>query len=187
MSLSYNDAMRPDSLKSSKRVFEGVRFEVRRVELAARTPGAAAVTRDACVTPNAVVILPMVDEQTVVMIRNHRFAVDQDLWELPAGTMEDGESAQACAERELVEETGYRSGLVRHLVDFLPSPGFSTERMHAFVARDLTHVGQNLDENERITVEVMTLNRSMQMLRDNTIRDGKTMTTLLYYQTFGRQ
>lgn len=186
MTLTYNGGMFTNPLKNAKSVFDGARFDVRRVELPSRTPGAATVTREACVTADAVVILPMLDEQTVVMIRNHRFAVNEDLWELPAGTMEDGESTQICAERELVEETGYQASQLYHLIDFFPSPGFSTERMHAFVASDLIQVGQNLDENERITVEVLTLNRSMQMIRDNKIRDGKTMTTLLYYQTFGR-
>ena len=168
-------------------MFEGVRFDVHRVDLPGR--GGPTVRREACVTRDAVVILPVLDRHTVVLIRNERFAVDQTLWELPAGTIEpgDGEAGElplACAARELTEETGYRADRIEPLVTFYPSPGICTELMHAFVGRDLTHVGQQLDENERITVEVISLDRSIQMVRDNTICDGKTIATLLYYQTY---
>ncbi len=179
--------MHPASLTHTPRVFEGVRFDVYRVDLAGR--GGRTVRRETCVTRDAVVILPMLDEQTVVLIRNERFAVDQNLWELPAGTIEPGtggagEKPLACAVRELTEETGYRAARIEPLAAFYPSPGICTELMHAFVAHDLTHVGQQLDENERITVEVTPLAQSIQMVRDNTIRDGKTIATLLYYHTF---
>ena len=165
-----------------QKVFQGVRFSVHRVNLPARS--GESVQRDACVTPEAVVILPIFDRDTVVMIRNERFAVGQTLWELPAGTVEYGEPIVECAGRELIEETGYRAGRLAHLVDFYPSPGICTENMHAYLAEDLQHVGQHLDDNEQIFVEVMPLSRSMQMVKDNTIRDGKTMAVLLYYQTF---
>jgi len=172
--------MLPNTDQTSKRVFEGVRFDVHAVEL----PGhnGRTVRRDAVVAPHAVVILPVLDEQTVVLIRNERFAVGQTLWELPAGTIEQGEDPGTCANRELLEETGYRADRMTKMIDFYPSPGICTERMYAFLAQGLTHEGQSLDENERITVEVIALKRSMQMVRDNTIRDGKTIATLLFYQ-----
>lgn len=170
-----------DADLKSTQVYEGVRFNVHAVEL----PGhnGQMVGRDAVIASNAVVILPLLDERTVVLIRNERFAVDQTLWELPAGTIESGEDPQRCAQRELLEESGYRAGRMTKLIDFYPSPGICTEQMHAFLAQELTHEGQSLDENERITVEVVPLKRSMQMVRDNTIRDGKTIATLLYYHT----
>lgn len=179
--------MPPASLNHAPRVFEGARFDVHRVDLPGR--GGGTVRREACVTRDAVVILPVLDRHTVVLIRNERFAVGRNLWELPAGTIEpDGgeaaETPRACAARELTEETGYRADRIDPLVTFYPSPGVCTELMHAFVGRDLTHVGQELDENERITVEVMPLEQSIQMVRENTICDGKTIAALLYYQTF---
>lgn len=173
--------MLPDTDQASACVFEGVRFDVHTVEL----PGHSGrtVRRDVVVAPNAAVILPLLDEQTVVLIRNERFAVGQSLWELPAGTIEHGEDPGHCAQRELLEEAGYRAGRMTKLIEFYPSPGICTERMHAFLAQDLTHIGQSLDENERITVEAVALERSMQMVWDNTIRDGKTIAALLYYHT----
>lgn len=172
----------PTAEPKSRLVFQGVRFDVRCVELLNR--GDRITERDVVVAPPAVVILPLLDEQTVVLIRNERFAVGQNLWELPAGTLESGEQPRYCAGRELAEETGYRARVIEPMTDFFPSPGICTERMHAFLARDLEHVGQHLDETERITVEPVPLDRSIQMVHDHTIQDGKTIAMLLYYQAF---
>lgn len=168
----------------SKCVYGGIRFDVHQVEL----PGAtgidhvpSTVTRDVCVTSDAVVILPLLSVDSVVLIRNERFAVGETLWELPAGTTEPGELPLQTARRELIEETGYQAERVAHLIDFFTSPGICTETMHAFVARGLRQVGQDLDENERITPEVVDLKQTMKMVADNTIRDAKTIATLLYY------
>jgi ADP-ribose pyrophosphatase len=86
----------------------------------------------------------------------------------------------------LREETGYEAANVQRLVEFFTTPGFCTEMLTAFLARDLTSREQDLDETERITTEAVPLNQSIQMVRDNRIRDAKTIATLLYYQTFLR-
>ncbi len=165
-------------------LFHGTRFDVRGIKLARRTGGT--LQREVVVPANAVVVLPMLDDQTVVLIQNERFAVGQTLWELPAGTIEAGEDTALCAGRELLEETGYAAAQVTRLIEFYPTPGFCTELLTAFLARDLTFQGQDLDETERITTTAVPLNESIQMIRDNRIRDAKTIATLLYYQTFLR-
>jgi len=175
----------PDDLTSHNSVlFHGARFEVRGIELSQRSGGT--MRREVVVPANAVVVLPMLDDQTVVLIRNERFAVGQTLWELPAGTIEAGEDPAFCAGRELTEETGYRADQITQLNEFYPTPGFCTELLTAFLARGLTFKGQDLDETERITTEALPLNESIQMVKDNRIRDAKTIATLLYYQTFLR-
>ena len=175
----------PDDTTTDKQVlFHGTRFDVRQIELARRSGGT--MRREVVVPANAVVVLPMLDEKTVVLIRNERFAVGQTLWELPAGTLEAGEDTALCAGRELLEETGYAAAEVTRLIDFYPSPGFCTELLTAFLARELVFRGQDLDETERITTEAVPLIESIQMVRDNRIRDAKTIATLLYYQTFLR-
>jgi ADP-ribose pyrophosphatase len=168
-----------------RELFRGSRFDVYQIELAPRTPGKPPQQRELIVHPGAVVVLPMLDDQ-VVMIRNQRWAVNQELWELPAGTLEPPEPPDACASRELIEETGYKAGHIEPLAEFYSSPGFCSELLHTFLATDLTHVGQQLEETEKITVELLPFDRVLEMVKSNQIRDGKTMAALLYYHAFTR-
>jgi len=192
-------------VETAELAFQGPRFEVRR--LTARDAGGAEHRRDVVVHPGAVVILPLLaaasldersvssgtddapagpsraessSEPEVVLIRNHRVAVNRTLWELPAGTLEPGESPAACAARELVEETGYRAARLQPVCEFYTSPGICTERMHAFLAEDLTWVGQSLDEGEQISVAPTRWSEAMRMARSGEITDGKTLTLLLW-------
>ncbi len=128
--------------------------------------------------PGAVMIVPLLDDERVVMIRNYREAVEADLWELPAGKLEPGEPPEAAAARELLEETGYRAGRLDKLTEFYTSPGFADELMHAFVATDLTPDQQRLEPGERITVEIMHVSQALNMIREGEIRDGKTIAGL---------
>lgn len=165
-------------------VYRGPRFEVH----AASLPGACGQTvqRDAVVSQDAAVILPLLDAATVVLIRNERFVVGHTLWELPAGTVEAGEDPRVCAARELAEEAGYEAGRLTALTRFYPSPGLCTECMHAYLAEQLRHVGQSLDANERIVVETRPLDEAMKMIERGEICDGKTIAALLYYAVFVR-
>ena len=179
----YNTVMLPESLKDAQRVLQAAKFDVYQTELADRDGQSYA--KQFVVHNGAVVILPLLDDDRVVMIRNKRPAVDQTLWELPAGTLEVDEDPADCAGRELIEETGYEAGSIEPMCDFFSTPGFCTERMWVFVARELTHVGQQLEATEQITVEVLPRQETMQMMRDGEIMDAKTMTALLYYDAFG--
>jgi ADP-ribose pyrophosphatase len=129
--------------------------------------------------PGAVVIVPVLAPDQLVMIRNRRVAVGEELWEFPAGTLEAGEPPEACAPRELIEETGYQARDTKPLGWFYTTPGMTDERMHAFVATGLSHVGQALEEDESIRVEVVELTDAMTMLSDGRLRDGKSMLALL--------
>ena len=140
--------------------------------------------REIAEVADAVVILPLMEDGRVVLIANERFAVNQTLWELPAGTLEPGEDPAACAARELAEETGYEAQRIERLTAFYPSPGFCTEKLHAYRATGLKHVGQSLDETERITPHVVALDEAYAMIHDGRIEDGKTIATLLYHHAF---
>jgi len=154
-----------------------LRVERRRVT----TPHGQQLERVVVVHPGAVVVLPLLDAETVVMIRNYRHAAGATLLELPAGTLEADESPEACAARELIEETGYRAGRCERLMSFYTSPGVLSERMHAFIARDLTEVGQQLAEGEEIDVELVRLDRIRQLLAGGELVDGKTIAVLGTY------
>jgi ADP-ribose pyrophosphatase len=171
---------RMDQAKPSGRVvFQGRKVELRLVDLPLAHGGTA--QRELVIHPGAVVILALTDAEEVVMIRNVRFAVGQELWELPAGTLEPSEPPQECAFRELREETGYQAERLEPLGRFYSSPGFCTELLYAFVARGLNNVGQDLEADERIRVEVLPLQRVRQMMLDGEIVDSKTLAALGLY------
>ncbi len=139
------------------------------------------ITRDVVVHPGAVVILPVLANGHIVMIRNHRYTVEMDLWELPAGTREPGESPEVTARRELEEETGYRAEVMTPAIAFFTSPGICTEWMHAFVATNLEKVEQNLQGDERIEVEIVPPAEARRGLIDGRWIDAKTVAVLGHY------
>ncbi len=183
--------MVPDLLRKTQPDYVASRFDVRQANY--QTPDGKLHRRDVVVHPGAVIVLPLLEsdnsnEPTVVLIRNERFAIGQTLWELPAGTLDvDGESPIECARRELTEEAGYEAAAVERLTMFFTCPGICTEDMHAFVASELTHVGQQTESGENITVEQRPMSQVMKMIKSGEICDGKTIATLLYYETFVRE
>jgi len=142
------------------------------------------VRREIVRHPGAVVVVPVLEDGRLVLIRNYRIAVDDRLWELPAGKLEENEEPQRAAARELEEETGYRAGRIRPLTAFFTSPGFADERIHAFIAEELTFVGQNLEPGEQIEAETLPRDEVLAMIADGRIRDGKTIAAVLMWDHF---
>lgn len=160
-------------------------FQVTRKTIA--QPNGSTITREIVVHPGAVVIVPVLDDGRIVLIRNFRYTVDQELWELPAGTREAGEKTMETAARELEEETGYRADKLTPLAEFYTSPGILTEKMYAFIATGLENVGQKLEPGERITVEPIECKNVERMLMVGDIQDGKTLAALgLYFLKLGQ-
>ncbi|MEX1012138.1 MAG: NUDIX hydrolase [Waddliaceae bacterium] len=163
------------------KMFKGPRFDVDRIILNGHA-------KDYVVHPGAVVILPFLKEgEEVLLIKNKRFAVNKTLWELPAGTLEKGEEPMITAGRELEEETGYKASSIHPLLHFYTTPGFCNEKIHAFVASDLEYIGQKLDPTEEITVHGIPFEKTLLMIDEGEIIDGKTISTLLYYEHLKRR
>ena|SRR5438045_1166925 len=143
--------------------------------------------REIVVHPGAVVILPFVDDKTILLIRNRRYTIQQILLELPAGTLEPGEAPMNCAGRELQEETGYLASRLKPIGNFYSSPGILTERMYAFAASGLKKTAPALEEGEEVEVFTVDFSDAVSMIKDGQIQDGKTIATLLLYERFFSQ
>jgi ADP-ribose pyrophosphatase len=167
------------AMKTREEILSNSLFKV--VRLTFREPDGREIVRDVIEHRGASVILPLLDDGRVILIRNVRRTVGKTLWELPAGTLEPGEAPEVCAAREVEEETGYRAGTITPLTAFFASPGILDERMHGFLATDLTPSEQSLDADEEIEVFPIPQWQVRDMLRDGHIEDGKTIALLLYW------
>ena len=169
-------------MSNSDILFQGRLF---RVERAVQTmPDGSRHLREVVRHQGAVVILPLLDDGRVCFVWNYRVAVEETLFELPAGTLEVGEDPAETAVRELAEETGYRAGRIEPLLSFWMSPGILDERMYLFLAQDLQPGPMALEAGEAIEPMLCTFEEALEMARRGDIHDSKTLVGLLYYQTF---
>jgi ADP-ribose pyrophosphatase len=139
------------------------------------------VTKDREVVrhPGAAAMVPLLDDGNVVLVKQYRHAVNNYLWEIPAGTLEPHEEPVACAERELIEETGYEAKDFDKLTEILPAPGYTDEHIHIFLATGLTLGEQRLEDDEVLTVQPTPFDKAIEMIKTGEIQDAKTIVGLL--------
>jgi len=141
-----------------------------------RHPGAAAIVPCASDPPGA--------DPTILLIRQFRYATGGQLWEIPAGTLDPGEDPEACARRELMEETGVTAARLQRLTSIWTTPGFTNEVIHLFLATGLTTGEPSRERDEFIEVVPQPLSRVLALIRDGEIRDAKTVVAILYMAAF---
>jgi ADP-ribose pyrophosphatase len=142
-------------------------------------PNGAIKEREVVRHPGAAAMVPLLDDGEVVLIRQYRHAVGRFLWEIPAGTLERGESPMECARRELVEETGYEAANLEKLTEILPAPGYTDERIHIFLATGLMPAEQKLDDDEVLDLQPTAFDTALGMITEGEIQDAKTIIGLL--------
>lgn len=130
--------------------------------------------------PGAVAVIPITEDNEIVMVRQYRKSVEQYLLEVPAGKLEIGEEPLECAGRELLEETGYRSDNIEFLFKIFTSPGFSNEVINIFLAKDLIKDIAQPDEDEYIEVKKYGIDELVKMIEEGEILDAKTISAILY-------
>jgi ADP-ribose pyrophosphatase len=166
----------------SEEIYKGPVFGVRRDEVL--EPGGLRTIREVITHPGSVVVLPVLADGRLLLVRQYRHATRQYLWELVAGRIDSGENVRQAAARELIEETGYRAKRFRVFLDVFPTPGFLEERMYILLAEKLTAGEAQPEEDEKITPKAFTPAALERMIRQNVLRDAKSIAGLLYYFRF---
>ncbi len=168
---------------TSKNIYTGriVTLNIESVTL----PNGATVDLETIRHPGASAVVPMKDDRTVVLIHQFRHAAGGFIYEIPAGTLHQGEDPLACAAREVEEEIGYRATSFEHLTSIFPAPGYTDEVIHIYHATGLTKTTQKLDHDEVLEIVEMPIEKTIAHIRDGTIRDAKTIIGLqsVYLQT----
>lgn len=137
------------------------------------------VVREIVEHRGAVAIVALDEQNRVLMVRQYRSGAGREMLEIPAGTLEDGEDPLLCANRELAEETGYHAAQWKFLGMFYTSPGFCTEKMNLYLARQLTQGTAHPEADELIHAELVPLDRLLTQITRSEIVDAKTIIGLL--------
>ncbi len=162
---------------SSEQLFDGkvVKLFVDKAEL----ENGEIVTREMIKHPGGVCIVPLDEDDNVLMVRQFRYPPHKVLLEIPAGKMEYGEDHRECGLRELKEETGCTCDEFIYLGNLIPTPAYDNEVIHMYLARGLHAGSQKLDDDEFLDVEKIPLEKAVEMIMKNEIEDAKTQLALL--------
>lgn len=161
---------------SSKTIYEGKIIELRLDRI---REGEVEYDREIVAHKGSAVIVPVFDDKTVALVKQYRHAAGKYLLEIPAGSLDEGESPETGAARELEEEIGVTAAKLDKIAEFYVSPGFLTEKMFLFLATKLTETTQNLESDELIVIERLTFPEIFDLIRNGEIADAKTIVGLL--------
>jgi len=157
-------------------------YRGRKIDLALQTiplNDGTVAEREVVLHRGAVALLPMVDPDHVCLVKNVRYSVGKTLLEVPAGTIDVGESPEATAPRELREETGYIAGRITKLSEWWVSPGVMNERMYLYLCEDLTPGETHLEADEQLESVVVAWDEALKMVEDGRIDDAKSILAIL--------
>ncbi len=159
-------------------IYSGKKINIRKDEIV--LDDGSTVMREVIEHPGSAAIIPFISEDEIILIQQYRHAVKETLYEIPAGTLDKGESFEACAGRELEEETGYRAGTLEPLIVLYPSPGILSETMHLFKATDLIKTQTNYQMDESIKgIVLVKMSDALEMVKNGKIKDAKTVCSIL--------
>ncbi len=166
----------------SETLLKGRAFLIRRDYL--KTPDGRETKFDIIEHGGSVVIVPVDKDGNLIFVRQYRHAAGMDLLELPAGTLEAGEDPAVCAAREIREETGFAADRIEKIGDFYLAPGYSTEFMHVYLARELRYDPLEADADEFLSVETIPFEKALQMALAGELPDAKSLAALLLAKSF---
>lgn len=166
---------------SSRRVHKGqmLDFFVDRVSI-----NGVRTVREYTGYPEAAGVIPLLADGRIIMIEQYRYTNRIHSLEIPAGKKEKKESIRECARRELQEETGFKAGKLIKLITYYPAVSYSTEKLTIFLAGSLLSSRGTPDRDEFIRIRVMSLDKVLDLIRKERIKDSKTVLAILYYAYF---
>lgn len=178
------DAHLRERCVESRQVYRGHFLELRRdlVQL----PDGKQAPREYVMHPGAVMIVPILDDGRLLMERQYRYPVQRVMIEFPAGKLDPGESVQACAARELAEETGFTAGQWARAGVIHPVIGYANEVIEVWFARGLVRGERHLDEGEFLDIFAASLDELDAWVRDGLLTDAKTLSGLLWLHQWRR-
>ena len=145
-------------------------------------PNGNTSTREWIKHPGAVCCVPILPNGKIVLIRQYRYAVKEEMIEIPAGKLDQNEIPEKCALRELEEEIGYRANKLTLLANIHPAVGFTDEKMWLYLAEDLVKTKQSLDADEFLSLFPTKLEEAVEMVWKGEITDVKTIIGILWAQ-----
>jgi len=172
------DSKMQEVVTSTEYLYEGRILKLRLD--AVRLPNGKTSQREIVEHRGAVAMVPMLDKDTVILVRQYRLAAGNSLLEIPAGTLDPNEGVEACAQRELAEEVNYAARRMIKLFHSFMSPGYSTEVIHTFLALDLTPAAGHTDEDEFLEILPTPFADALNMIKTGEIVDAKSISGLLY-------
>lgn len=165
---------------SSQLAFEGRLLKVYLDQV--KLPDGKLALREYVAHPGGVVIIPLLENGDLVLERQYRYPLSQDFYELPAGKINPNEDPLLCAQRELLEETGYIAANWFYLATLHPCIGYSNEKLAYYLAKELTFKGACLDDGENLETFVLTLKKSLEWIRTGKITDTKTISGIFWLE-----
>jgi ADP-ribose pyrophosphatase len=172
---------------SSRRAYAGriINVDIDTVRFPNGTTGELEMVRH----PGASAVVPFLsdprsDDPQILLIKQFRHAADEFIYEIPAGKLDGDEDPLVCARRELQEETGCHAARIDHVYTFYTTPGFTDERIHAFMATGLTRGDVTHEKDEFMSLETVTLSRALELIKTGELKDAKTALAILFVAGF---
>lgn len=162
---------------SSETIYEGVIFTVKKDS--AELEDGSVARRDIILHSGGVCVIPVTENNEIFMVRQYRYPFHEITCEIPAGKLNYGENHAECGKRELLEETGCTCSEYIYLGEMYPTPAYNSEITHMYLAKGLEYKKQNLDDDEFLDVIKIPLEKAVEMVMKNELKDGKTQLVIL--------